>query len=88
MHSIRHHPASVRTQIRHFRCGATGHGSDQDAAHSGYLGGRAKTHATFRSKLPHQPASSAGGVHDWRLSTRLRLRSRVVPVALDPVRGR
>jgi hypothetical protein len=35
MHSIRHHPASVRTQIRHFGCGATGHGSDQDVAHSG-----------------------------------------------------
>ena len=35
MYSIRHHPASVRTQIRHFGRGATGHGSDQDAAHSG-----------------------------------------------------
>ncbi len=35
MHSIRHHPASVRTQIRHFGRGATGHGTDQDAAHSG-----------------------------------------------------
>jgi hypothetical protein len=34
MHSIRHHPASVRTQIRHFRRGATGHRSDQDVAHS------------------------------------------------------
>ena len=34
-HSIRHHPASVRTQISHFGRGATGHGSDQDAAHSG-----------------------------------------------------
>jgi hypothetical protein len=32
MHSIRHHPASVGTQIRHFGRGATGHGSDQDAA--------------------------------------------------------
>jgi hypothetical protein len=36
MHSIRHHPASVGTQIRHFGRGATGHGSEQDAAHSGY----------------------------------------------------
>ena len=35
MHSIRHHPASVGTQIRQFGRGATGHGSDQDAAHSG-----------------------------------------------------
>jgi hypothetical protein len=34
MHSIRHHPASVGTQIRQFRRGATGHGTDQDAAHS------------------------------------------------------
>jgi hypothetical protein len=33
MHSIRHHPASVGTQIRQFGRGATGHGSDQDAAH-------------------------------------------------------
>jgi hypothetical protein len=32
---IRHHPASVGTQIRQFGRGATGHGSDQDAAHSG-----------------------------------------------------
>ena len=37
MHSIRHHPASVRTQIRHFGRDATGHGSDQDAAHGGYI---------------------------------------------------
>ena len=35
MHSIRHHPASIRTQIRQFGRGATSHGSDQDAAHSG-----------------------------------------------------
>jgi hypothetical protein len=35
MHSIRHHPASVGTQIRQFGRGATGHGTDQDAAHSG-----------------------------------------------------
>jgi hypothetical protein len=35
MHSIRHHPASVGTQIRQFGRGATGHGSEQDAAHSG-----------------------------------------------------
>jgi hypothetical protein len=35
MHSIRHHPASVGTQIRQFGRGATGQGSDQDAAHSG-----------------------------------------------------
>ena len=35
MHSIRHHPASVGTQIREFGRGATGHGSEQDAAHSG-----------------------------------------------------
>ncbi len=35
MHSIRHHPASVGTQIRQFGRGATGHGSDQDVAHSG-----------------------------------------------------
>ncbi len=35
MHSIRHHPASVGTQIRQFGRGATGHESDQDAAHSG-----------------------------------------------------
>jgi endoglucanase len=38
MHSIRHHPASVGTQIRQFGRGATGHGSDQDAAHSGGSG--------------------------------------------------
>jgi hypothetical protein len=35
MHSIRHHPASVGTQIRQFERGATGHRSEQDAAHSG-----------------------------------------------------
>jgi hypothetical protein len=35
MHSIRHHPASVGIQIRQFGRGATGHGTDQDAAHSG-----------------------------------------------------
>jgi hypothetical protein len=35
MHSIRHHPASVGTQIRQFGRGATGHGNDQDAAHNG-----------------------------------------------------
>jgi hypothetical protein len=29
MHSIRHHPASVRTLIRHFGRGATGHRSDR-----------------------------------------------------------
>jgi len=33
MHSIRHHPASVGTQIRQFGRGATGHRSEQDAAH-------------------------------------------------------
>ena len=43
MHLIRHHPASVGTQIRQFGRGATGHRSEQDAAHSGgsargYLG--------------------------------------------------
>ena len=38
MRSIGHHPASVGTQIRHFGRGATGHGSDQDAAHSGGSG--------------------------------------------------
>jgi hypothetical protein len=65
-------------------------GSQSNSTHTdngGYLRGRAKTQVTFRSKLPRQPASSAGRVHGWRLSTRLRLRSRVVPVALDPVRG-
>jgi hypothetical protein len=35
MHSIRHHPASVGTQIRQFGRGATGHRSEQDAARSG-----------------------------------------------------
>jgi hypothetical protein len=38
MHSIRHHPASVGTQIRQFGRGATGHRSEQDAAHSGGSG--------------------------------------------------
>jgi hypothetical protein len=35
MHSIRHHPASAGAQIRQFGRGATGHRSEQDAAHSG-----------------------------------------------------
>jgi hypothetical protein len=56
MHSIRHHPASVGTQIRQFGRGATGHRSEQDAAHSGgYLRRRPKTEVALRDRLPCQP---------------------------------
>jgi hypothetical protein len=48
MHSIRHHPASVGTQIRQFGRGATGHGSDQDAAHSGGSRASSLTGASHR----------------------------------------
>ena len=56
MHSIRYHPASVSTQIRQFGRGATGHDSDQDAAHSG--GSRATAAASDRhaARLAFQSA--------------------------------
>ena len=48
---------------------------------------RTKTQVALRNMLPRQPASSAGRVHGCRPSTQARLRSRAVPVALDPVCG-
>jgi hypothetical protein len=35
VHNVLWNACAVCTQIRHFGRGATGHGSDQDAAHSG-----------------------------------------------------
>ena len=69
MHSIRHHPASVRTQIRQFGRGATGHGSDQDVAHSGGSVRAAQTRTNhgaladrpgYGSRAPNRRAAAIG----------------------------
>jgi hypothetical protein len=61
MHSIRHHPASVGTPIRQFGRGATGHGSDQDAAHSGGSRACSKRRSVVVNHAPRTPLS--GGIN-------------------------
>ena len=51
----RHRPASVRTQIRQFGRSATGHGSDQDAAHS-----------RLRARSPRSPGDRGSRRPAWR----------------------
>ena len=74
MHSIRHHPASVRTQIRHFGRAATGHWSDQDVAHSGgYLRAEPSPGPVTQRKRDNRAMAR---VPDTRVSSSLTLPSR------------